>query len=151
MGHIERTIEIKTPPEKVWLLITDFERLPEVVPEVEKFTITSYRRSGAGMIVRQIGVESSGRYQYDFEVTELIENKKIVLKSISAKGAVSGTKWEVSWTLNPTKIGTQLTYAADYKFPILFRIFGRSAIKRLETQVEGWLKNIRSKLEKQID
>lgn len=151
MGHVERTLEIKAPVEKVWAFMTNWDRVPEWAKTVEKFEITSKQRSGVGMTSHEVGVLAGRwRYEYDGEVTEFVENEIIAWRVVSGDKVVrKGTK--VSWTLTPTKVGTQLTYTSDYEVP--YSIFGKIIERlifrgRFERQIDGWMENIKSLVEK---
>lgn len=152
MGHVERTLEIKAPVERVWAFMTDWERIPEWTKSVEKFEITSKQRSGVGVTSHEVGV-LAGRWRYDIhsEATEFVENKVIAWRVVSGDAVVrKGTK--VSWRMKPTKEGTQLTYTSDYEVP--YSIFGKIIERlifrgRLEKQLEGWMENIKSLVEKE--
>lgn len=63
MSHIGRTAEIKAPVEKVWAILTDWNRLREWAKTVEKFEVTSKQRSGVGMTFHEVGVIAGGRTQ----------------------------------------------------------------------------------------
>lgn len=145
MGHVERTSEIKAPVEKVWAIVTDLERIPEWAKDVKKEEITSKQRSGVGTTFREVGVMYGRRYELDAEMTEFVENKKFAFRT------TSGTKWKGSWTLKPTKAGTQLTYAADYNlgYSIFGKIFDKLSFHgRMEKRIDGWMENIKSLTEK---
>ena len=150
LGRVERTLEIKAPVEKVWAFMTDWDRYREWAKSVEKFEVTSKQRSGVGVTIHEVGV-LAGRYRYDVhhEITEFVENKIIASRVVSGKGVRKGTK--ISWTMKPTKVGTQLTYTSDYEVP--YSIFGKIIERlifrgRFEKQVEGWMENIKSLVEK---
>jgi len=152
LGHVERTAEIKAPVEKVWAILTDWDRLREWAKSVEKFEVTSKQRSGVGMTFREVGVIAGGRAQrYDArcDVIEFVENKIIAWR------VTSGDKWvrkgnRTSWTVKPTEVGARLTYTSDYEVP--YSIFGKIIDKlfrgRFEKQVDGWMENIKSLAEK---
>ena len=144
-------MEIKAPVEKVWAFMTDWDRLPEWAKTVKKFEITSKQRSGVGMTCHEVGV-LAGYLRYDIhsEVTEFVENKIIAWRVVSGKGVREGNKG--SWMMKPTEAGTQLTYTSDYEVPysILGKIIERLIFRRrFEKQVDGWMENIKSLVEKE--
>ena len=147
---MERSLEIKAPVEKVWALMTDWDRLPEWAKTVEKFEITSKQRSGVGMTFHEVGVLAGWlRYDVHTEVTEFVENKIIAWRVVSGKRVRKGAKG--SWTMKPTEAGTQLTYVSEYEVPysILGKIIERLIFRgRFEKQVDGWMENIKSLVEK---
>jgi len=146
LGHVERTTEIKAPVEKVWAILTDWDRLREWAKSVEKFEVTSKQRSGVGMTFHEVGVLAGRRYDVHSEVVEFEENKIFAWRT-----KVFGAEVRASWRLKPTEVGAQLTYTSDYKEP--YSIFG-ILIDRLlfrgrsEKQVDGWMENIKSLAEK---
>jgi len=156
LGHIERTLEIKAPPEKVWAVLTDWDRLREWAKSVEKFEVTSNQRSGVGMTFHEVGLVARWRYDAHCEITEFAENKTFAWHSTefvesNIFGRPKGTKGEGSWKLKLTEAGTQLTYSAEYELP--FSIFGKIIDRfflrgRYEKQVDGWIENIKSLVKK---
>ena len=102
------------------------------------------------MTFREVATDPYGRrYELDFEVTEYVENRMMAFRNTSRVRGMS--KWEGSWTLEPTEAGTQLTYAADYElaYSIFGKIFDRISFHgRIERQIDGYLENIRRLAEK---
>ena len=81
--------------------------------------------------------------KYDFEITESLENEKIVFRA-------KGGKMTVLYILKPVENGTKLTYAMDYEMPwgILGKILDRLGHRLGEKIVEKELRNLKSILEK---
>ena len=151
MVHVERSLEIKAPVEKVWAFMTDWDRLPEWAETVKKFEVTSKQRSGVGMICHEVGV-LAGFLKYDIhsEVTEFVENKIIAWRIVSGKGVPKGAKG--SWMMKPTEVGTQLTYTSDYdvQYSIFGKIIERLVFRRrFKKQVDSWMARIKSLLEEE--
>ena len=149
MGRVERSIEIKASPERVWEMLA-LDRFPEwdegtrknvksteYVSEVR----TPEDKYRAGTIVRQ--TENRGK-TLDFEITESIENKKITYRTSSWSAVVT-------IILEPLEERTSLTYAMDYELP--YSILGKFLDTLLGQRVVGKdtersLENLKNILEK---
>jgi len=149
LGRVERSIEIKASPERVWEMLA-LDRFPEwdegtrknvksteYVSEVR----TPEDKYRAGTIVRQ--TENRGK-TLDFEITESIENKKITYRTSSWSAVVT-------IILEPLEERTSLTYAMDYELP--YSILGKFLDTLLGQRVVGKdtersLENLKNILEK---
>lgn len=141
MEHVEKTIEIKAPVEKVWELISNPERIPEWAKGyVEKEVITGL--ADVGVTTREIGVAFGKPYEKDFVVTELVEKEKISFKSIS------GWPWKGSWIMKPTKEGTMFTYVVDFELPFKAEKLKASFKQKYEELIGKWVQNIKKITEK---
>ena len=143
MDHVEKTVEIKAPPEKVWALISDLERIPEWAKGyTEREEITSEQRTGVGTTTHEVGVAFGKRYEKDFVVTEWEEKRKIAYRS------ASGWPWKGSWTMKPTEAGTMFTFAVDFELPFEVERLREVFRKRYEKLLEEWVQNIKNIVEK---
>jgi uncharacterized protein YndB with AHSA1/START domain len=143
VDHIEKSVEIRVPVEKVWALISDLERVPEWTRGyVEKETITSKLRRGKGVTTHEVGVAFGKSYEKDYVMTEWIEGRKIVFES------TSGWPWKGSWVMKSTENGTMFTYAVDFELPFVVPRLNEVFRKKYEKLLEEWLQNIKSILEK---
>ena len=148
MGRIEKSIEIKAPPEKVWETLA-LDRQAEWMGEWKSAKYTSevrtpedkYRVGASAHVTEKHG-------EFDLEVTESLENEKITALS---KGKyrypwMGGKRvtMTVTYTLKPVEEGTKLTYAMGYEMGLLER-FGKGY---LEKSIEKSLNNLKSILEK---
>ncbi len=147
MGRVERSIEIKAPPEKVWEMFA-FDRFPEWMDSVKSLAYTSevrtsedkYRVGASAHVIAEEG-------EFDFEITESLENEKI--SSRWRGGRVQETI--VTFTLKPTEAGTEMTYAVDYEMPwgvfgkFLDKLVGQREAKKI---IEKESKKLKSILEK---
>lgn len=143
MDHIEKTVEIKVPVEKVWALISNLVRIPEWAKGyTERVVITSKQRTGVGTTTHEVGVAFGRAYEKDFIVAEWVEKEKIVFKSIS------GWPWKGKWVMKPAKEGNLFTYAVDFECPLGTDRMREVFHKRYQTLIENWVQNIKSILEK---
>ena len=145
MTRLERSIEIKAPPEKVWemlafdrasewmgSLMTSAEYTSEVRTLEDKFKVgaTAHASSSSGM-------------EYDIEITESIENEKMTSRTTSGTITSIG-----AYTLKPTEAGTVVTYVMDYEFhKILWKILDKLG-RLAEKDFEKALEKLKSILEK---
>jgi len=143
---MEKSIEIKASPEKVWEMLA-LDRLPEWMDEMEmksgKYTSEvrtpkdKYRVGASAHITEK-------RWEYDLEITESLENEKITVRS---KGKYTYT---ITYILKPVDEGTKLTCVGDFEMPwgILGKALGGLARSAGEKQVEKALGKLKSILEK---
>jgi len=147
LGRVEKSVEIKASPEKVWEILA-FDRMPEWMEEWKNMKYTSevrtskdkYRVGASAHVTEKHG-------EFDLEITESLENEKITARS---KGKykypwMGGGKMTmtVTYTLKPVEEGTELTYAMDYEMSL--ERFGKGY---LEKGIEKSLNNLGSILEK---
>jgi len=143
LPHIEKTIEIKAPVEKVWALISDAERIPEWAERyTEKVTITSKQLRGVGATTHEIGVAFGKPYEKDFVAIEWVDKEKIVFEN------TTGWPWKGSWIMKPTKEGTIFTYTVDFELPFEAERLKEVFRKRYEELLEKWVENIKNIVEK---
>ena len=145
MGRIERSIEIKTPPEKVWEMLA-LDRLAEWMDEFKSAEYTSearapedkYRVGASAHITEKEG-------EYDLTITESLENGKITARS---EGKFVYT---ASYIMTPVEERTKLTYVMSYEMP--WGVLGKTMDKLFgEKHAENWIKksleNLKNILEK---
>ncbi|MFB0569463.1 MAG: SRPBCC family protein, partial [Nitrososphaeria archaeon] len=114
MGGIEKSIEIRAPPEKVWEMLA-LDRFPEWMDSMKSVAYTSevrtsedkYRVGASAHVIAREG-------EFDLEIMENIENEKI---SSRWRGTERVRNTIVTYTLKPTEAGTEMTYAVDYEMP----------------------------------
>ena len=122
MGLIKKSIEIKAPPEKVWEILAldrfkewseeygkglkSFEYTSEVNTPEDKFKV--------GASVR-VDIKGMGMGEFDFEVTESLENEKITYSAKRPRGRRSlEPDAFITFVLEPIEDGTKLTYSVSY-------------------------------------
>ena len=137
MARIEKTIEVKAPVEKVYALCADVEGYPKFMAEIKEVKRTGDRTSHWKLEVSGRAIECEG------EITEMIENKRIVWRSTG--DFVS----EGSWSFEPTAEGTKVTHVMDYKLPgIVGAIIDRIKVaKEVEKNMERNLQAMKALLE----
>ena len=143
MVRIEKSIEIKARPEKVWEMLA-FDKAQEWMEEWKSVKYTSevhtledkYRVGASAHITEHV--------KYDFEITESLKNEKIVWRS---------NKFNMirSHTLKPTEMGTKVAVVFDYTSPysILGKIVDKvGGVRIAKKEIEKSLEKLKSILEK---
>jgi carbon monoxide dehydrogenase subunit G len=142
----EKSVEIKTPPEKVWEMLA-FDRMPEWMSDWKSVTFTSevltpedkYRVGASAHVTEK-------HAKYDMEVTESLENEKIMYRSIGIGGG--RVTMTLTYILKPVEGGTEVTYAAECGgWGILCSIF-EGLLGEKHLGVETSLNDLKSILEK---
>ena len=146
MAKMEKSIEIKALPERVWEMLA-LDRMPEWmdVVEVKSAKYVSevrtpedrYRVGASAHVVEK-------RWEYDLDVTESLEKEKITVRS---KGKYVYT---FTYVLKPVDGGTRLDWVGDFEMPwgilgkALWGIYGRTADRDVE-RAFGKLKGVLEK------
>jgi len=147
-GRIEKSIEIKAPPEKVWEMLA-LDRMPEWMDDLKSSEYitevhTPEDRYKVGTSAHWMKVDKE---DHDMEIMESLENEKIVFRT----SPVHGVRMTGTFTLKPTEAGTEMTYAADYTMPwgVLGKFLDKVMIKKaMLKDIEGESKSLKSILEK---
>ena len=145
MARMEKSIEIKAPPEKVWETLA-LDRLPEWMDVLEMKSakyISEVRTPKDKYVVGASAHIIEKRWEYDLEIMESLEDEKMTVHS---KGKYAYT---TTYTLTPVDRGTKLTYMSEYGTRgILGKTFAKLFTGTLEKQVERALEKLKSILEK---
>jgi carbon monoxide dehydrogenase subunit G len=146
LGRVEKSIEIKASPDKVWEMLA-FDRHPEWNEQYKSVEYTSkvrtpkdkYRVGASCHMTTKEGV-------VDLEITESLENEKITYRVQGMKGVrnINGT-----FTLKPTELGTKITAVSDYELSsLMLKMLSKLVSKALEKDFEKSLEKLKSILEK---
>jgi uncharacterized protein YndB with AHSA1/START domain len=157
VGRVEKSIEIKAPPERVWEMLAldrllewceGYNALKSVEYTSEVSTPKDKYRVGAS--AHGIPKKEGESIKHFFEITESLENKKITLRMYGKTFRGTYTAL-VTWTLEPIEKETEFTHEADYGMPwgILGKVLGPLFVYRiLEKEVAKELENLKNILEK---
>jgi len=147
LGRIEKSIEIKASPEKVWEMLA-FDRRPEWMEGIKSVEYTSevrkpkdkYRVGASAHMTEKHG-------ECDLEITESLENEKI---TYSVRGYRGSRNTIGIYTLKSTEAGTEMTFVTDYEVTnLIFKILDKLFVQRaLEKDLERWLQKLKNILEK---
>jgi uncharacterized membrane protein len=150
LGRIEKSIEIRAPPEKVWEMLA-LDRLPEWmdVAEMKSANYTSevrkpkdkYKVGASAHIVEK-------RWEYELDITESVENEKM---TVHTRGGKHGMAYTGTSNLKSVQDGTRLTMALDIEpgYGILGKSIYRLFRGAEEKVVGRALEKLKSILEKQ--
>ncbi len=147
MGRIEKSIEIKAPPEKVWEMLA-LDRLPEWNEEYGDVKYTSEVRNPEDKY--RVGASShtkmKGAGAIDFEITESLKNEKMTFRMLGKRA----NNTVVTYVLESVDNGTKFEYVMTYKLPwgILGKGLGKLVKGSLEKEGEKALEKLKSILEK---
>jgi uncharacterized protein YndB with AHSA1/START domain len=147
LGRIEKSIEIKAPPEKVWEMLA-LDRLPEWNEEYGNVKYTSDVRNSEDKY--RVGASShtnmKGAGAIDFEITESLKNEKVTFRMIGKRA----NNTVVTYVLESVDDGTNFVYVMTYELPwgILGKGLGRLAKGSLEKEGEKSLEKLKTILEK---
>ncbi len=109
-ARIERSIEIKAPPEKLWHAAF-WDRVPEYWSGIKKAEYTS-GKPGLGAIAHVWSELAGQKDEGDAETLEWIEYRKHLWRTDSGHMKAVG-----SLTLEPIEVGTRATFVVDYELP----------------------------------
>ena len=157
MGRIEKSIEIKAPPEKVWEMLA-LDRLLEWSEGYNALKSVEYTsevqtpkdKYRVGATAHGIPKKEGESIKFNFEITDSLENEKITIRVYDKvyRGTVTVL---ATFILEPVEAETKLTYVGDYEMP--WGIFGKFLDKlfihrMLEKDVRTELENLKNILEK---
>ena len=144
MVRIEKSVEIKAPPEKVWEMLA-FDMMPEWMCWKSVAFISEVRTPEDKYKVGASARVTEKHTKYDLEITESLENEKIMYSSKGIAGGISHLT--LTCTLKPVEGGTEVTYAcACWGWGPICSICGLFVDKLFG--VEPSLNNLKSILEK---
>jgi len=147
LGRIERSIEIKASPERVWEMLA-LDRLQEWNEEYGNVKYTSEVRNPEDKY--KVGASShtdiKGAGAIDFEITESLKNEKMTFRMIGKRA----NNTVVTYVLESVDEGTKFAYVMTFKLP--WGVFGTLLDKlgkgMLEKEAERSLEKLKSILEK---
>jgi uncharacterized membrane protein len=155
LTRIIRSIEINAPPSTLWMMMVKHLKYPRIEdrhgPEWSKLVIKdtfgealSEKRAGVGVKTRWFYKFHRFSFNWDDEVSDWVEGRKIEWKAISTWRMVD------SFTIEPQGEGCRLVYEMDYTPP--YWIFGRIFYylfvnKHLERHLEYVLRQMKRSAE----
>jgi uncharacterized membrane protein len=144
MTRVEKSIEIKAPPEKVWPFI-NWDNVPKLYESVKKIEWTSKEHNKVGATLHFSNELAGVKGEADAEITEWTANEKASWRTTSGNPTMIFTV-----NLAPTKEGTKATFAADYELPysILGKIIDKLRVhKAMEKDGENALRKLKGMAE----
>ena len=139
MAKAERSIVINAPPEKVFAVITDYEKYPEFLPEVKKVAVAP-GPSGAKEVTYTVDIKAKLiTYTLRHTARPPGELSWTMVRGEMMKGN------DGAWVLKPVPSGTEATYKIDLRLGALVP----SMVERMlaEQQLPGLLRNFKKRIE----
>jgi uncharacterized protein YndB with AHSA1/START domain len=142
--QVQRSVEIKAPPEKVWPWLTEPDKIMKWFTLLLKFEYTGDKRSGVGTTFYYEEKSGGQHMKINYVVTEWTDNKKIAFKVTSG----SLKKDDQIWSLEPTPAGSRFTMFEDLEMPMgiigkfIGALFGQMMIGGNMNKILGNLKNL---------
>jgi carbon monoxide dehydrogenase subunit G len=149
MAKVRREIEIAAPPERVWEVLIDPERLPQYNVTIVEVHDPTGRLDQVGSAYDAISKVYGRRIEGRWEVTEVTPLRRIVQRGSGAGGA-SAT---VNGTIEPSGAGTRAAVEVDYQLPAGFlgEVANRLFIERsVERDVRHTLENLKELVETEV-
>jgi len=147
LGRIEKSIEIRASPERVWELLA-LDRLPEWNEEYGDVKYTSEVHSPEDKY--RVGASShtnmKGAGAIDFEITESLRNEKMTFRMLGKRA----NNTVVTYGLEPADEGTRFAYVMTFKLPwgVFGTLLDRLGRGMLGKEAEKSLEKLKSILEK---
>lgn len=146
MRRIERSIEIERPPEDVFAVLTDLDRLPEWATVVAKTRDVSELPLREGCTFRQTIRVLGRELESDWRVTELDPPRRVAYEARAPGGGVM----LMSQTVSPAGAGSRVDLEIDYDVPggLLGEIFDHLVLEEgNEREADASLRGLRTLLE----
>lgn len=148
MGRVEKSIEIKAPPGKVWEMLA-LDRLPEWeegLEETVEYTSevrTPEDKYRVGAFTRT-NIKVAGTI--DFEITESLEKERLKYRMMGKRA----NNTVVTYVLEPSENGTKLSYVKTFELPwgALGMLLDKLGKGMLEKEAERSLEKLKNILEK---
>lgn len=115
---IDHTVEIETPPESLWTLVTEVEEVKKWVPELVSDEPTEPGPMRVGMKSRMKIREGGSVNEYGSEITRLEPSARLQLRLTG--GNLGAGPMDVAYRLTPRGRGCTLDYSVRWEARGLF-------------------------------
>lgn len=146
MASVRREIEIAAPPERVWEVLIDPERLPQYNVTIVEVHDPTGPLDQVGSAYDAVAKVYGRRIEGRWEVTDVTPLRRIVQRGAGAAGA----KATVNGTIEPSGDGTRAAVEVDYELPagLLGEVANKLFIERsVERDVRHTLENLKELVE----
>ena len=128
MTHISRSVSISRPPDAVFTILTDVDRLPEWAATVVETRELSHPTLEVGCTFRQTFRVLGHELDSEWRVTEFDRPRRVRYEA----GSTQGGRLEMVQTVRPLDHGSEVTLEIDYELPggILGRIADKVIAER---------------------
>ncbi len=141
---LQRSIEILAPPEAIWPLLTDPERILKWFNLLRRFEYTGDRRSGVGTTFYYEEKSGGQLMKLNYVVTDWSQNQKLAFRVTSG----SLKKDDQVWSIDAIPSGSRFTMFEDLEMPfgivgkIVGSLFGGMMIGRSMEKILANLKRM---------
>ena len=149
MVKVEHSIEINKPVEQVWNFLTDFQNTPKWDIGVLETRQTSEGPAGKGTTFQNTGPFLGRNSVREYMVTEYEPNKKVRVTLVTPDKFIRQA--EVSYTFEPAKNGTKLTFTGGIEFSGFFKLVQPMLLQRAKRNGQGDLGNLKRLMEVETD
>jgi len=141
--RIQKSIEIKALPEKIWPFLVEPENILKWCLTFKKFEYSSDKNSGTGITFYVEEKASGPLMKLNFIVTEWIVNEKLAFKMTSGTGV---KEYRQVWSLKTTSIGSTFTFFEEVVLPLGFigKLIGTFLKKSSEAHVDKMLTELKN-------
>jgi uncharacterized protein YndB with AHSA1/START domain len=140
--QVQRSIEIMAPPEKIWPLLAEPQKILEWYFPLQKFEYTGDQKNSVGAPFYFEEKLPTGTMKLNCEVTEWVDNERFAFRMISGNMMKS---YEEKWTVEATPSGGRFTFAEQGEIPGIFgTLFGRIAERGSAGTIDKMLKKLKS-------
>ena len=137
---VHQSIEIAAPPERVWPLLVEPEKVKQWYVTLDDFRYVDHR--GPGGHIRVVEHAPGATLDVEFEATRWIENHGLSLHMTEGNTVRA---YDQAWDLDPTPTGCRFTFEQHVVMPFgvlgqLIGAIGKGTSERHVTEMLGKLK-----------
>ena len=142
---LHESIEINSPPEKVWPFLVEAEKIRAWYFPLLEFEFTSDHR-GVGTTFSYVEKTPGGTMKINFAVTEWVENETMAFKMTSGEFLKGDDQ---SWTVERTDTGCRFIFQENAEFPygVLGKVMGAFAQIGSKANVKEMLRKLKGLVE----
>jgi len=140
---VHQSIDITAPPEHVWPLLVEPDKVKQWYVTLEDFEYVDGDRGGLGRRVHVVEHATGSTLRVDFETTRWVENRGLALHMTSGNMVKT---YDQSWDLEPTPTGCRFTFDEHVELPFgpLGRVIGALGRRTSERHVTEMLSKLKA-------
>ena len=140
--HVRQSVEIATPPERIWPLLIEPDNVLKWYPTLRRFEYEDAGQRGPGARVYAEEKASGMLMKLHFVITDWVEDRMVSLHMVSGTG-VKG--YDQSWRVEPVPTGSRFTFEEHVELPygVLGTLLGRVGQRSSEGHVREMLAKLK--------